>query len=267
MHDMQLRPGFSSQEGCSLDRLQFRQHGPRVQIVAYAGAALNGGTGGEHLGDFLRFGMDGNGQPEAGGFAHAFVEREIVSPGEVAETGIGEERFEADSAQCCEFAQRVTVSGNQATPKSKIGEGSTLERGLFFAELLPPDGRGRGIQRHVTHQGTATSGQGAAPGLGSLPLGTAWFIEMDMHVDEGRQDDQAPSVNFARATRQLAIDGYDDSVFDAEISGTYSGRRNHRSTANYQLTHRSIPLLSGIRRRQREPRRHLRAKRFLLSGG
>ena len=74
------------------------------------------------------------------------------------------------------------------------------------------------VERHLEHRCRAAARSGARSGGETFPLGATRFVEMNMGVDDARQNDQSGRVNFFRGrTAEVFAERDDPSIRDSDV--------------------------------------------------
>src|SRR5215472_11113015 len=139
--------------------------------------------------------MNCNGQAKARGFAHGFIESKVVGTRKLLETRVAEERFEADSAVPGKFSELSAVAGHDAAPQSEIGNRSRAERRRFPVEFAGIHGARRRVERHIEAERAAACGERPAARRGAFPFSAAGLVEVQMYIDQARQNRKARGID------------------------------------------------------------------------
>ena len=116
-----------------------------------------------------------------------------------------------------------------------LGDGAALQR-----QRPTVQGRRVTVQWHVTHGGDAACGRGRCAAEEALPLGTARLIEVDVRVDEPRQDVETAGVDHCVGTgRRIGWkDRRNAAIFDEDVSLTDRKLVDQSPAPDQQSAHR-----------------------------
>ncbi|KAJ6441077.1 LOW QUALITY PROTEIN: hypothetical protein O9K51_06871 [Purpureocillium lavendulum] len=145
---------------------------------------------------------------------------------------LDQEALEAADASVDERAQVVGVAGDDAAVEADVDPALAPAGAQLLVEVGDGGGGGDGVEGHVDDGGDAAAGRGARARPEALPLGAAGLVEVDVGVDEARQQQprRVVDVGGARweaARRQhLGVDG--DDLARSGRDGDGGGRDDER---------------------------------------
>jgi len=118
VNNVQLRAGFACEQRGALDGFEFGNDGPRCEERFDARAIVRNTA----LREFLTLRMHCDWQTQARRFAQAVEQCLVVGTRKFGQSGIAEERFEADDASIGQLRHFGDIAGNQSAPKSEVGD-------------------------------------------------------------------------------------------------------------------------------------------------
>ena len=251
VHDVQRTAGLPREEQRAADRLDLGDRRARGEIVAHAPAPGAHRAGGERGRDRLALGVDGDGQAERGGAAHALVEREVVGARELRCPGVRHERLEADDAARGELVEAVDRAGYEAVPQREVDVRRPGRGGDLRVERAGVDRRRQGVERHVDDRRGPARRARAGPAREALGVGPAGVVEVDVGVDRAGEDVQTGRVDlFARRGVEGLGDGDDPPVRDADVGVHHAVGRDDRAAPDREgvVTHRRSVARPSTRR-------------------
>ena len=208
MHDVQLHTCLARQQCRAMDSLDLRHDGPRVQVVENPAATFLDRTAGELACDLLALRMNRNRQSKLRGFAHCFVEGQIVRPWKLGQSRIAHECLEPDRTRFGEVRQHPSISWHDPSPQREISDRSRPQRRAFRREFTRPHRTRRGVQGHVEIQGSSARGKRPTPRGSAFPMLAPRLVEVYVNINDTRQNPEPPRVDFALRRHARPLNDY-----------------------------------------------------------
>ena len=186
VHHVQRAAGVGGQRDRPADRLEFRDHRPRGEIVADARAARRHRLTGQRRGERVVLGVHEHGQAEIRRHLHSPPERRVVDALKIIDPTPAHERLDADDAAVGELGQLAHVAGHETAPDAEVGSRHASGSRELRVERCGIERGGRGVERHVDKERASAGGDRCRAGRQALPVGPSRVVEVHMRVDQSR---------------------------------------------------------------------------------
>ena len=146
----------------------------------------------------------------------------LVDHSEAVAAGVNEEAFVAEDSGVGEGEDVGLVVGYGSAPRGPVDEALAVGGFALGFEGFDGCGFGETVEGHVDEGGVASCGGGASGGAEAFPFGASGFVDVDVGVDEAREDGVVAAVVDGGVTGEFggAADCPDCAVFDEERCGT-----------------------------------------------
>ncbi len=140
---------------------------------------------------------------------------------------VDEKALEAAHARLREPGELALVARHDAAPESDIDTHCPSPRALLF-QAAYRGGRGHAVERHVDERRHAAGCGRARRGREAFPVGAARLVEVDVRVDDARQDHEvADVVEDGGCRMEGGRHGGDPAVSDVNVRRLHAAWENH----------------------------------------
>ena len=188
------QPRLAAERDHQPDRVVLPVPRPRGQVPRIA-PAFGGVAGCRRDVAADQLGVDEQRQPGAGQLGHDGAEVGLGRVRELVDPRVAEERLEAERRPAAIRAPTCPlIAGHDAAVEAAIDP--ELARGGLDLERQGLGRRrdGRAVERHVDQRGDPARGGGAGRRGESFPLGPPGLVDVDVGIDQPRQDDPIAHV-------------------------------------------------------------------------